>query len=189
LRTPDKSIVKALQMVDPGLSVQWNRGRFRWEIFSTRRNLPPSKRKRFVHVCTFYLDGVKHRLLETKPIDRWHVLFWEGPEGQYRELDYNLIAEVQSRDSWKMGRLKDILDDDERRLVRKYEADNRSAKENMRDTIKELDGPLRRDIFSSDGNALTRLMRHHPANWNIAAPWKGHKALQSKTGRNWKVKV
>lgn len=133
------------------------------------------------------MGGSPCKLYEPKPVDRWHVFFWEGPEGQYRDLDMNVVDEVQSRDMWRLGRVKDILDDDERRLIQKYEADNRRQRERIKDITKELDGPLRRDVFA-DG-PFTRLMRHHPANWNIAAPWKGEKALARKTGRSWKVKA
>lgn len=170
MRLAPRSIRLALARIDPDLSVQWNRGRSRWEVFARRKLLRPAQRKRFVPVCSFRWAGRPCLILEPKPIDRWHIMFWEGPRGEYRDLDMNLVDEVHRRDMWR-ERLKDIVDGHDRLARQNEERREKKRRQDFRDATLEVDGPLRRDICA-DGPCPTDWVRHHPANWTADAPWK-----------------
>ena len=148
---PDRYILNELKKLDENLSVQWNGRKCRWEVFYRRHFLRPSERKRFSHIATFYDRGVPIKLYEPKPIDRWHICFWEGDNGEFRTLDYGLILQLKEWDNWRHARTDDIWLAAEKEEYEEERKKSKEQKEMFRDIALENDGALRKqmDDFTS----------------------------------------
>lgn len=168
MRKPDRRIVRLLKNVDPRLSVQWNGRVSRWEIFSQRSQLRPSERCKWDRICTFWLDGRQVGISVPKPIDRWHIFFWQGPKGQYRDLDTNVVDEIQARDMWR-ARTKDISDD----LAEEEEKDHALKRRRQKNYMQALatEHPhfrhMHQDIVR---NGRYRWIKHRPINYRMSGP-------------------
>lgn len=169
---PDRVISKELKRLDENLGLQWNRKRCRWETYYRRRFLRPSERRRFEPICMFYRGGFKINICEAKPIDRFHICFWQGPQGQFRPLSSGLIDHLRSLDTWTGIRPKDIWLGIEANEEREEELRQRRTRGKFEDIIRDNDGQFRRELSNLRYGNRTHWARHYPANWRIGDPFK-----------------
>jgi len=178
MRKPDKRIVRLLKNIDSGLSLAWNGRVNRWDLFSQRKLLKESERQKWDQVCVFYMNGKKHKLLMPKPIDRFHIFFWEGPEGQYRDLTTNIVEDVMARDMWKKRRKDAWLDmdreDRDARVLKKKQLVSQAQ-----DWAREHPH-FRKQHLDIMRNGRRRWMKHFPINHAVGGPFKVKKHKVTK---------
>ncbi len=169
MRKPDDRIVHLLQNVDSGLSVSWNGRVSRWEIWSQRRHLRPSERCKWEPICSFYLNGRLVRISAPKKIDRWHIFFWQGPNGEYRDLTSDIITDVQARDMWKK-RSKDIWRELDEEDEAKRALEHRRRKNHFQALAS--DHPhLRLAHQDVMRNGRYHWIKHHATNFQVGGPF------------------
>jgi hypothetical protein len=170
---PEKRIVRLLQNIDPGLSLAWNGRVDRWEIFAQRKQLRPSERMKWEPICSFYLNGQFTRISAPKPIDRFHIFFWQGPNGEHRDISTNIVDEVQARDMWQK-RAKDIWTELEDEDAEKKKLELRRT-QSYHQALATEHPHLRRTHQDIVRNGRHHWTKHFPINYRVGGPFKAKK--------------
>tara|TARA_R100000781_G_scaffold22528_2_gene16744 strand:+ start:685 stop:1044 length:360 start_codon:yes stop_codon:yes gene_type:complete len=114
-------------------------------------------------------------LYEPKPIDRWHICFWEGDNGEFRSLDYGLILQLKEWDNWRHARPDDIWLAAEKEEYEEERRSSRQQKEMYKDIALENDGALRKQMDDWEYQNNRGWHVWNPTNYQVGIDFKNKK--------------